>query len=95
MKKNLNLKAQNEIETLMEKTREMATQEAEKIISEARQRAEEEAAKISQEGEAKLSSIQTQIDSNFEDAVKHVVSTVFQLFDRISPFCPILFPENL
>lgn len=78
MKKNLNVKAQKEIETLMEKTREMATKEAEVIINTSRKEAEAEAAKISQEGESKLSAIQSQIDSNFDDAVKHVVLTVLK-----------------
>ena len=78
MKKNLNVKALNEIDKLMEKVREMATKEAEVIINQAKEKANAESAQITQDGEAKLAQIQSQIDSNFEDAVKHVVSTVLK-----------------
>ena len=78
MKKSLNIKTQNEIDTLMEKSREMATKEAETIINEAKQRAQAESTKILQDGESKLKEVQSQIDANFDDAVKHVVSTVLK-----------------
>lgn len=78
MKKNLNIKTQNEIEKLMEKTRQMATKEAETIISEAKEKAKAQSAKIAQNGEKKLGEIQAQIDENFDDAVKHVVSTLLK-----------------
>ncbi|KFM20153.1 hypothetical protein AAA799P11_00229 [Marine Group I thaumarchaeote SCGC AAA799-P11] len=78
MKKQLSVKAQNEIDALMEKTREMATKEAEVLINASKEKATAESAKIAQEGEAKLSEIQSKIDANFDDAVKHVVSTVLK-----------------
>ncbi|KAF6245403.1 hypothetical protein [Nitrosopumilus sp. b2] len=78
MKKQLSVKAQNEIDFLMEKTREMATKEAEVLINASKEKATAESAKIAQEGEAKLSEIQSKIDANFDEAVKHVVSTVLK-----------------
>ena len=78
MKKNLNIKAQKEIDELMAKTREMATKEAEVIINDAKAKAESESAKITQDGEAKLQEVQSQIDAGLDDAVKHVVSTVLK-----------------
>ena len=78
MKKQLTVKTQNEIDKLLEKTREMATKEAEVIINASKAKANAASAKISQEGDAKLSEIQSKIDSNFDEAVKHVVSTVLK-----------------
>ncbi len=78
MKKQLSVKAQTEIDVLLEKTREMATKEAEVIINASKEKATTESAKISQEGEAKLSELQSNIDSSFDEAVKHVVSTVLK-----------------
>ena len=78
MKKQLNVKALDEIDALLEKTREMATKEAEVIINASKEKATAESAKITQEGEAKLSEIQSNIDANFDEAVKHVVSTVLK-----------------
>ena len=78
MKKQLSVKAQTEIDTLLEKTREMATKEAEIIINAAKEKATAESAKISQEGETKLAEIQSNVDANFDEAVKHVVSTVLK-----------------
>ena len=78
MKKQLNVKALGEIDALLEKTREMATKEAEVIINASKEKATAESAKITQEGEAKLSEIQSNIDANFDEAVKHVVSTVLK-----------------
>jgi V/A-type H+/Na+-transporting ATPase subunit G/H len=78
MKKQLAVKAQTEIDTLLEKTREMATKEAEVIITASKEKATTESAKIVQEGETKLSEIQSKIDANFDEAVKHVVSTVLK-----------------
>ena len=78
MKKQLNVKAQAEIDSLLEKTREMATKEAELIINASKERATAESAKITQEGEAKLTEIQSTIDANFDEAVKHMVSTVLK-----------------
>ncbi|MCE2505791.1 MAG: hypothetical protein J4F36_04860 [Nitrosopumilaceae archaeon] len=78
MKKQLSVKAQNEIDALMEKTREMTTKEAEVLINASKEKATAESAKIAQEGETKLSEIQSKIDANFDEAVKHVVSTVLK-----------------
>ena len=78
MKKQLSVKAQSEIDNLLEKTREMATKEAEVIITTSKDKATAESAKIAQEGDAKLSELQSSIDSNFDEAVKHVVSTVLK-----------------
>jgi len=78
MKKQLSLKAQTEIDTLLEKTREMATKEAEAIINASKEKANAESAKIVQEGEAKLSEINSKIDTGFDEAVRQVVSTVLK-----------------
>ncbi len=78
MKKQLAVKAQTEIDSLLEKTRQMATQEAEAIINSSKDKATAESSKISQEGEAKLAEIQSKIDANFDDAVRHVVSTILK-----------------
>jgi len=78
MKKQLSVKAQTEIDNLLEKTREMATKEAEVIINASKEKATTESVKIAQQGDAKLSEIQSNIDANFDEAVKHVVSTVLK-----------------
>ena len=78
MKKQLSVKAQTEIDTLLEKTREMATKEAEIIINAAKEKATAESAKISQDGDTKLAEIQSSVDANFDEAVRHVVSTVLK-----------------
>jgi V/A-type H+-transporting ATPase subunit G/H len=78
MKKQLSLKAQTEIDTLLEKTREMATKEAEEIINASKEKANTESAKIVQEGESKLSEINSKIDAGFDEAVRQVVSTVLK-----------------
>ncbi|HEY5736254.1 MAG TPA: hypothetical protein VIS47_06825 [Nitrosopumilus sp.] len=78
MKKQLTIKSLSEIDNLLEKTREMATKEAEVIINAAKEKATAESAKIAKEGDAKLSELQSKIDANFDEAVKHVVSTVLK-----------------
>ena len=78
MKKQLNVKTLAEIDTLLEKTREMATKEAEVIINAAKEKANTESAKIAQDGESKLSEIDSNVNSNFDDMVKHVVSTILK-----------------
>lgn len=78
MKKQLAVKTHTEIDILLEKTREMATKEAEVIINASKEKATAESAKITQEGDLKLSEIQSNIDNNFDEAVKHVVSTVLK-----------------
>ncbi len=78
MKKQLTVKSLSEIDNLLEKTREMATKEAEVIINASKEKATAESAKIAKEGDAKLSEIQTKIGAHFDEAVKHVVSTVLK-----------------
>ena len=78
MKKQLSLKAQTEIDSLLEKTREMATKEAEVMINAAKEKANSESTKIAQDGDAKLSELNSKIDSSFDEAVRHVVSTVLK-----------------
>ena len=78
MKKQLNVKTLTEIDTLLEKTREMATKEAEVIINAAKEKANSESAKIAQDGESKLAEIDSNVNSNFDDMVKHVVSTILK-----------------
>ena len=78
MKKQLSLKAQTEIDNLLEKTREMATKEAETIINSSKEKANTESAKIAQDGEPKLSEINSKIDAGFDEAVRQVVSTVLK-----------------
>ena len=78
MKKQLNVKTLSEIDTLLEKTREMATKEAEVMINAAKENANSESAKIAQDGESKLAEIESNVNSNFDDMVKHVVSTILK-----------------
>ena len=78
MKKQLTVKSLTEIDNLVGKTREMATKEAEVIINASKEKATTESVKIAQEGDAKLSEIKSKIDANFDEAVKHVVSTVLK-----------------
>jgi V/A-type H+-transporting ATPase subunit G/H len=78
MKKQLFITTQSEIDKLLEKTREMALKEAEVIINTSKEKANGESKRISQEGEVKLSEITSKIDSNFDEAVRHVVSTVLK-----------------
>ena len=78
MKKQLNVKALSEIDSLLKKTCEMATKEAEVIINASKEKATTESVKITQEGETKLSELQSKIDAGFDEAVKNVVSTVLK-----------------
>ncbi len=78
MKKQLNVKTLTEIDALLEKTREMATKEAEVIINAAKEKANTESAKIAQDGESKLAEIDSNVNANFDDMVKHVVSTILK-----------------
>ena len=78
MKKQLSVKALNEIDKLLDKTREMATKEAEITINASKAKATAESAKIAKEGQLKLSEIQSNIDAHFDEAVKHVMSTVLK-----------------
>ena len=78
MKKQLNVKTLSEIDTLLEKTREMATKEAEVMINAAKEKANTESVKIAQEGDSKLAEIESNVNSNFDDMVKHVVTTILK-----------------
>ena len=78
MKKQLNVQTLSEIDTLLEKTREMATKEAEVLINAAKEKADTESVKIAQEGDSKLAEIESNVNSNFDDMVKHVVSTILK-----------------
>ena len=78
MKKQLSVKAITKIDNLLEKTREMATKEAEVIIDAAKEKANTESAKISQDGDSKLAEIESNTNANFDDMVKHVVSTILK-----------------
>ena len=78
MKKNLSIKAQSEIDRLLEEVHKMAAAEAEKIITEARAKAQSQAEKITQDGEERLKEIQTMVDANFDEAVEDVVSAVLE-----------------
>lgn len=78
MKKQLSVKIQAEIDGLLQKTKEMATKEAESIIASSEAKAKSESSKILKNGDSKLAEIKGKIDANFDDAVKHVVSTVLK-----------------
>ncbi len=78
MKKQLSVKALNEIEKLLDKTREMAMKEAEVIIDASKAKATTESTKILKEGQLKLSEIQSNIDAHFDEAVKHTVLTILK-----------------
>jgi V/A-type H+-transporting ATPase subunit G/H len=79
IKKQMSVKTLNEIDKLFEKTREMAIKEAEEIIIASKNKATAESAKITKEGQLKLSEIQSNIDAHFNEAVKHLVSTVLKV----------------
>lgn len=78
MKKNLESKAEKEIEKLLEETRQMATKEAENIISQARDKAKSQSETILKTGNDSVSKIKAQIDKKFDKSVDHVVSTVLK-----------------
>lgn len=79
MKKGMTIKAQNEVNKLLEKTRDMAMKEAETIINSAKESAKAESQKIAQNGDKKITELKAKIDANFDEAVKHVVSTVLKV----------------
>lgn len=78
MKKQLNQKTQREIEQLREKVIQIATKEAEGIISEAKEKATSESQRILTSADVNLKDVQTKIDTKFDEAVDHVVSTVLK-----------------
>ena len=93
MKKQLNVKTLSEIDTLLGKTREMATKEAEVLINTSKEKANTESAKIAQKGDSKLAEIESNVNSNFDDMVKHVVWCGKNV--RISADTPILFENKV
>jgi V/A-type H+/Na+-transporting ATPase subunit G/H len=78
MKKQLNQRAQREIDQLHEKVTQMATKEAEVMIAEARDKAKSESQRIMTAGDLNLKDVQNKIDAKFNEAVDHVVSTVLK-----------------
>jgi len=78
MKKQLAARTQSQIESMREKTREMAAKEAEVIINKSKAKAEAESKDIKERGEARLAEIKSAVDANFEGAVKDVVSTILK-----------------
>ena len=78
MKKELNQKAQKEIDKLPEKVTQMATKEAEVIITESREKANSESQRIMTAGDLNLKDVQNKIDAKFNEAVDIVVSTVLK-----------------
>ncbi len=78
MKKQLNKIAQKEIDKLREHVIQMATKEAEVIISEAKEKAKSESQRILTSGDVNLKDVQNKIDTKFNEAVDHVVSTVLK-----------------
>ena len=78
MKKQLVAKAQSEIDALLTKTREMALKETKDIIAKSRDRATAESLQISQDSETKLAELKSKIESNFDAAVKDVVTTILK-----------------
>jgi len=78
MKKNLQGKTQKEIDSLLEQVRQMATKEAERIINDARDKAKAQAQQILKSGDAQVEKMKKQIDTKFDEAVEHVVSTILK-----------------
>ncbi len=78
MKKELNQKAQKEIDKLLEEVSRMASKEAEGIITESREKANSESQRIMTAGDLNLKDVQNKIDAKFNEAVIHVVSTVLK-----------------
>ena len=78
IKKKIVINTQTEINNLVELTAQMATKEATDIINASKDKAKTESEKIQQAGQTKVSEIQSNIDSNFDQAVKQVVSIVLK-----------------
>ena len=78
MKKQLTVKTLSEIDLLLEKTCAMAIKEAEVIINASKEKANSESAKIVREGDSKLAEIESNVNANFNDMVKHVVTTILK-----------------
>ncbi len=78
MKKELNQKAQKEINKLQGEVTLIATKEAEVIITESREKANSESQRIMTTGDLNLKDVQNKIDAQFNEAVVLVVSTVLK-----------------
>ena len=78
MKKQLTVKTLSEIDLLLVKTRAMAIKEAEVIINASKEKANLESAKIVREGDSKLAEIESNVNANFNDMVKHVVTSILK-----------------
>ncbi len=78
MKKELDHKAQSEIDKLQEQVIQMATKEAEITISESRENAKSESQRILIAGDVNLKDVQNKIDAKFNEAVDYVVLTVLK-----------------
>ncbi len=78
MKKELNQKAQKEIDKLQVEVTRVATKEAEVIITESREKANSESQRIMIAGDLNLKDVQNKIDAKFNEAVNLVVSTVMK-----------------
>lgn len=78
IKKELNQRAQSEIDKLQEQVIQMATKEAEITISESRENAKSESQRILTAGDVNLKDVQNKIDAKFNEAVDYVVSTVLK-----------------
>jgi V/A-type H+/Na+-transporting ATPase subunit G/H len=78
MKKQLNQRTQKEIAQLREQVIQMATKEAETIIFDTREKAKSESQRILTAGDMNLKDVQNKIDTKFNEAVDHVVSTLLK-----------------
>ena len=78
MKKQLNQKAQKEIDQQLAQVIQIATKEAESIISETKEKAKSESQRILAAGDMNLKDVQDKIDTKFNEAVDHVVSIVLK-----------------
>ena len=78
MKKELNQKAQKEIDKLKVEVTRIATKEAEVIITESREKANSESQRIMTAGDLNLKDVQNKIDAKFNEAVVLAVSTVLK-----------------
>ena len=83
MKKQLTVKTLSEIDTLLEKTREMAMKEAEVIINAAKEKANVESTGIIQEGDSQL----TKIESNTNDTMDSLTNLTSRLHSVLPAFC--------
>ena len=76
MKRELDSMVSSESSKLFDAVTTLANSEADSIVSNARTKAEVKSEKIKQTGQDNIAKIQTNIDSNFEAAVKYSVSEI-------------------